>query len=60
MSKLDEAIEELQADGAQESDKLYCYKCGYAWSVHDTRDPLTDPPFGCPTEIVARLRWGRE
>jgi hypothetical protein len=58
MSKLDEVIAEMGED--EERDTLYCYSCGYAWAVHDTRDPLAEPPFGCPTEIVARLRWGRE
>jgi hypothetical protein len=32
--------------------------CGYLWSLHDNSDPLNKGPFGCPSELAARLRWG--
>lgn len=43
-----------------EWERQFHEECGFAWSVHDNSDPLTTLPFGCPTEVVARLRWGRD
>lgn len=40
-------------------DPAFHDECGFAWTVHDNTDPHTKGPFGCPTELTARLRWGR-
>ncbi len=44
--------------GSANGDWKYHAECGFAWSVHDTTDALAKLPFGCPTEVIARLRWG--
>lgn len=51
----------LVCDGCYQTDQPQKMHddCGYRWDLHDTRDPLTSTPFGCPTELIARLRWGR-
>lgn len=33
--------------------------CGFAWAAHDNTDRFATGPFGCPTEAIARARWGR-
>ena len=36
------------------------HDCGFAFSVHDTRQRDWRGPFGCPPdETAARERWGR-
>lgn len=37
----------------------FCPACGYRWDLHDNRNVLNHLPFGCPSETVARLEWGR-
>lgn len=44
--------------GTGTDDWKFHAECGFAWSVHDTADALATLPFGCPTELTARLRWG--
>lgn len=45
--------------GIEPNDWAFHAECGYLWSLHDNTDVLSVLPFGCPTELIARLRWGR-
>jgi hypothetical protein len=37
----------------------FCPSCGFRWDLHDNHNPLNKLPFGCPSETVARMEWGR-
>lgn len=39
----------------------FCPYCGYRWDLHDTKvlENVKRSVFGCPTETIARMEWGR-
>ena len=63
--QLDELERDIDLALDEERDRVgfagsgFCPSCSYRWDLHDNRNVLNKGPFGCPSEVVARLEWGR-